>query len=64
MVPDSEEKQAVQNLLQNESLNQISLSAIALGLLSLVTMLGVRLRRGLQPGTILASSSGLEDDVL
>merc|ERR1719405_348815 len=41
----------------------ISLSAIGIGLLSLVTMLVVRLRRGLQPATILASSGGLGLDV-
>ena len=39
--------------------NSISLSAIGIGLLSLVTMLVVRLRRGLQPATIFASSGGL-----
>jgi cyclophilin family peptidyl-prolyl cis-trans isomerase len=37
----------------------ISLSAISIGLLSLVTMLVVRLRKGLHSSTILASSGGL-----
>merc|ERR1719271_1508885 len=35
------------------------LSAIGIGLLSLATMLGVRLQRRVQPATILASSNGL-----
>merc|ERR1719327_1624133 len=54
-----EENRAVQKLLAADSSNPILLSAIGLGLLSLATMLGVRLRRGLQPASILASSSGL-----
>jgi magnesium-protoporphyrin O-methyltransferase len=53
------EKQAVQKLLANDSSNPITLSAIGIGLLSLATMLGVRLQRGLQPATVLASSGGL-----
>jgi GTP-binding protein len=44
--------------LINYSINPITLSAIGIGLLSLVTLLGVRLRRGLQPVTVLANSSG------
>jgi hypothetical protein len=43
---DREEKQAVQKLLAQDSNNPISLYAIGVGLLSLVTMLGFRLRRG------------------
>jgi len=43
---DREEKQAVQKLLAQDSSNPISLYAIGVGLLSLVTMLGFRLRRG------------------
>jgi len=57
---DREEKQAVQKLLSNDSYSPITLSAIGVGLLSLVTMLGVHLRRGLQPATIPASSAGLD----
>jgi peptidyl-prolyl cis-trans isomerase C len=60
---DIEEKQAVQKPLANDGMNPISLSAIGIGLLSLVTMLGLRLRRGLQPATILASSAGLGPDM-
>ena len=62
-IADREERQDVQKLLTNDSSTRISLSAIGIGLLSLVTMLGVRLRRGLQPDTIIASSSGREDDM-
>jgi len=43
--------------------NPLSLSAIGVGLLSLVTMLGVHLRRRLQPATIIASSGGLALDM-
>jgi len=57
---DREEKQAVQKLLSNDSYSPITLSAIGVGLLSLATMLGVRLRRGLQAATIPASSAGLD----
>merc|ERR1719380_126357 len=48
-IADREDKQASQKLLANESYNPMSLSAIGIGLVSLMTMLGVRLRRGLQP---------------
>jgi len=40
----------------------ITLSAIGVGLLSLVAMLGVRMWRGLQLSTVLASSGALETD--
>merc|ERR1719335_1617247 len=67
-IVDREEQQAVQKLLADDSMNTISLSAIGIGLLSLVTMLGVRLRRGLQPATILAmplnTSSALGDNAM
>merc|ERR1719460_1138521 len=58
-IADKEEKQAVQRLVTNGSSNSITLSAIGIGLLSLATMFGIRLRRGLQPATVLASSGGL-----
>jgi trigger factor len=54
-----EENRAVQKLLPADSSHPILLSAIGIGLLSLATMLGVRLRRGLQPASDLASSGGL-----
>jgi len=67
-IADREEQQAVQKLLADDSMSSISLSAIGIGLLSLVTMLGVRLRRGLQPATILAmplnTSSALGDNAM
>merc|ERR1719305_1929861 len=62
-IASREEKQAAQKLLANNNNSPISLSAIGIGLLSLVTMLVVRLRRGLQPATILASSGGLGFDM-
>jgi hypothetical protein len=51
--------QAVQKLVTDDSSSPITLSAIGIGLLSLATMLGVRLQRGLQPVAIRASSGGL-----
>merc|ERR1719506_518865 len=44
--PSFQPKQTVQKLLTNDSSNSTALSAISIGLLSLVTMLGVYLRRG------------------
>jgi len=55
------EKEAVQKLLANDNSNSITLSAIGIGLLSLVTMLGIRLRRGLQPATILVTEMKSQD---
>jgi hypothetical protein len=55
-IADREEKQAVQNLLANDSTKPITLSAIGVGLLSLAAMLGVRMWRGLQQTTVVASS--------
>merc|ERR1719331_3699094 len=48
------------------STTPISLYAIGAGLLSLATMLGLRIRRGLQPATALASSSaqGSQEDMM
>merc|ERR1719486_1151717 len=40
----------------NSNISPISLSAIGIGLLSIVTMLVVRLRRGLQPATALGEN--------
>merc|ERR1719182_64962 len=62
-IASREEKQAAQKLLANSNNSPISLSAIGIGLLSLVTIHVVRLRRGLQPATILASSDGLGFDM-
>jgi nitrite reductase/ring-hydroxylating ferredoxin subunit len=55
---NTEEKQAMQKLIDNDFHKPIALSAIGAGLLSLVAMLGVRMWRSLQPATVLASSGG------
>jgi hypothetical protein len=55
-IADREEKEAVQDLLANDSIKPITLSAIGVGLLSLVMVLGVRMRRGLQQTTVIASN--------
>jgi len=49
-----EEEKAAEKLLANGSNTPITLSAIGVGLLALVTMLGVRIQRGLRPDTALA----------
>jgi len=51
----NEEEKAAQKLLANGSNTPVTLSAIGVGLLALATMLGVRMRRGLQPASVLAS---------
>jgi hypothetical protein len=56
LLSTKEEDKAVQKLFAING-NTSSLYAIGVGLLSLVTMLGVRIRRGLQPVPVLASSS-------
>jgi len=48
-----------EKLLTDDRGNPIALSAIGIGLFSLVTMLGVLLRRGLQPANVLSSSGEL-----
>merc|ERR1740138_1599317 len=63
-IADKEENQVVQKLLAYDSYKPITLSAIGVGLLSLVTMLGVCMRRHLQPATALASSGGLGPVIL
>merc|ERR1719247_23089 len=49
-----EEEKDAEKLLANGSNTPITLGAIGVGLLALVTMLGARMRRGLQPATVLA----------
>jgi hypothetical protein len=49
-VTTKEEENAAQKLLANGNNTPITLSAIGVGLLALVTMLGVRMQRGLRPG--------------
>jgi len=55
-----EEKQAVQELPATGSNDPISLSIFGIGLVSFVTMLGLTLRRALQPATIPTNSGGLD----
>jgi hypothetical protein len=49
----------VQKLVTDDSSKPITSSAIGIGLLSLATMLGIRLQRRFQPANVLASSGGL-----
>jgi len=53
-----EEEKAAQKVFTNDS--SMGLPAIGVGLLALVTMLGARLWRGLQPATILAGNNMTE----
>jgi hypothetical protein len=63
-IADKEGDKAVQKLLTNDNSNMpITLSAIGVALLTLVTLIGVRVRRGLQPSSVLASSSILGSDM-
>jgi len=55
-----EEKQAVQELPATGSNDPISLSIFGIGLVSFVTMLGLTLRRAVQPATIPTNSGGLD----
>jgi cytochrome b6-f complex iron-sulfur subunit len=61
-IADMGEKIAVQKQLAVDDNNPISLSAIGVGLLSLVTVLRVYLQRGLQPANVLDSNGGLVPD--
>jgi len=49
-----EEEKAAEKLLATSSNTPITLTAIGVGLLALVAMVGARIRRGLQPATVLA----------
>jgi light-harvesting complex I chlorophyll a/b binding protein 1 len=53
-----EEEKAAQKMLGNDSNTPVSLSAIGIGLVSFVTMLGLTLWRGLQPATIPTNTGG------
>merc|ERR1719486_761504 len=52
---DFEEERAVQKIVANDSNMPISLAAIGIGLVSLATVLGFRMRRGLQSATVFGS---------
>jgi hypothetical protein len=59
-ISTKEEEKAVQKLLVNGNNNMpIALSAFGVALLTLATMLGARIRRGLQPATAVAGSDAL-----
>jgi hypothetical protein len=58
-IGDQEGMKAVQKLFVNGSNTPITLSAIGIGLLTLATMLGVGIRKMLQPATVAASSGAL-----
>jgi len=60
-LPEIEGK-AVQEMSAIDKSTPMSLYAIGVGLLSLVTMLGARMQRGMQPGNILAP--GLGDNLM
>jgi len=62
-IADREAKQAVQKLPATGSNDPISLSIFGIGLVSFVTMLGLTLRRALQPATIPTNSGGLGLDM-
>merc|ERR1719353_2111399 len=62
-IVDREDKQALQKLPATASNDPISLSIFGIGLVSFVTMLGLTLRRALQPDTIPTNSGGLGLDM-
>jgi hypothetical protein len=61
-IAEKEEKQAVQKMLADDSSSPFSVSAIGVALFSLVTMIGVGIRRKFQQTTV-ASSSGSGPDM-
>jgi len=62
-IADREAEQAVQKLPAIGSNDPVSLSIFGIGLVSFVTMLGLTLRRALQPATIPTNSGGLGLDM-
>jgi len=62
-LPKIADREAVQKLPATGSNDPISLSIFGIGLVSFVTMLGLTLRRALQPATIPTNSGGLGLDV-
>merc|ERR1719324_1088755 len=58
-----EEEKDAQNSLVSGSHMPVALSAFAVGLLSFMSMLGVRMWRSLQPAAVLTSSGGLGSDM-
>jgi 4-nitrophenyl phosphatase/phosphoglycolate phosphatase len=65
VAPAKEEQKVVQNMLSNDNSNMpISLPAIGVGLLALVTMLGFQMRRRLQPATSINMAPGLDENFM
>jgi len=64
IVDKEEEEKAAQKVFAKHSSMAVGLSAIGVSLLTLAAMLEVRMRRGLQQTTTLASSSGHESTCL
>merc|ERR1719269_346244 len=62
-IADREAEQALQKLPATGSNDPISLSIFGIGLVSFVTMLGLTLRKALQPATIPTNSGGLGLDM-
>merc|ERR1719201_865724 len=62
-IADEEEERAMHKVLANHNSMPMRMSAIGVSLLTLAAMLGVRMRRGLQQATELASSGGHESDM-
>jgi len=62
-LPKIADREAVQKLPATGSNDPISLSIFGIGLVSFVTMLGLTLRRALQPATIPTNSGGLGLDM-
>jgi len=58
-----EEEKAAQKLFANGNYTPITLSAIGVGVLALVMMLGVRMRRGFSPSTVFANTGALGSDM-
>jgi hypothetical protein len=62
-IPTKEEEEAAQKLLANGNTTPITLSAIGVGLLVMIVLVSVGIRRGLRPATVRASSGTLGSDI-
>merc|ERR1719271_2239539 len=59
-IADKEEDKDVQKLLNSESNMPVGLSAIGFALLSLAAVVGVRMRRGMQPAIAISGGHGID----
>merc|ERR1719460_3119061 len=59
-IADKEEERATQKLLANDNNMPLGLSALGVALLTLAGLLGVRMRRGVQPAADLAMAHGAD----